>query len=49
MPNKYEAVLQLIQGELRGRIKVLGFWNCNITNPKLTEIIALITDDEVHR
>lgn len=41
-PSKFEAACQLIEEELKDKIKTFGLWNCNITNPKLMEIFSTL-------
>ena len=47
LPSRYEALLGLLSAEdeqFQSKIKTLGFWNCNVTNQKFSEILTLLSE-----
>lgn len=42
VPSKYQALLELLS-ELQN-VKTLGFWNCNMSNSKLAEVLTIVRD-----
>ena len=47
--SRYDGLYRLIGDELENKIKVLGFWGCNITSQKLSELIGQLNESNVFR
>jgi RNA polymerase-interacting CarD/CdnL/TRCF family regulator len=40
--TRYEALCRLLENELADKVKTLGFYNCNISNAKLEEVLTIL-------
>jgi hypothetical protein len=49
MPSRFDALCRLVDEDLSQRIKVLGFWDCNITSVKIREVLQLLEKSKVFK
>jgi hypothetical protein len=38
LSSRFDALLKVLDDDLNNKVKVLGFWGCNLTTSKVEEI-----------